>query len=239
MEAAAPARCSAASRRSGAAVPRRVSPDSRATGNGVRGDRGTGAVAGSEILYRTAVRIHPFLSHRYTPTVFNLSLAAGISLVSLYTCIPRLANFLTMSPCVPVSCSLADIGFSALQVRSSSFLLHCRIIEDPGTFWPIGLISGDLVLLPTDSDSEREGPCEESTSAQSCLCLFQCCRPLLGTKVALALQMDFCHFFPPSYIFYYTSLPIYLIFLLFSYVLPFLFRHFWSPGKSSLCKYLR
>lgn len=163
MEAAAPARCSAASRRSGAAVPRRVSPDSRATGNGVRGDRGTGAVAGSEILYRTAVRIHPFLSHRYTPTVsvFTLSLAAGISLVSLYTCIPRLANFLTMSPCVPVSCSLADIGFSALQVRSSSFLLHCRIIEDPGTFWPIGLISGDLaVLLPIDSDSEREGPCE-------------------------------------------------------------------------------
>lgn len=98
-------------------------------------------------------------------------------------------------------------------------------------YLPVGLLSGGLaVLLPTDTDSECEGLYEGPTSAQSCLCFYQGCRPLLGTKVALALQMDFCHFFPPSYVFYcyHVFMCCLAVFFL------FLFRSFWSPEKSSL-----
>lgn len=98
-------------------------------------------------------------------------------------------------------------------------------------YLPVGLLSGDLAaLIPTATDSECEGLCAGLASAQSCLCLYQGCRPLLSTKVALALQMDFCHFFPPSYIFYCYHIFMYCLAVFFL----FLFRCFWSPEKSSL-----
>lgn len=94
---------------------------------------------------------------------------------------------------------------------------------------PVGLLSGDLAaLLPTDTDSECEGLCAGLASAQSCLCLYQGCRPLLGTKVALALQMDFCHFFPPSYIFYCYHIFIYCLAVFFFFLLD-AFGHLKSP----------
>lgn len=131
---------------------------------------------------------------------------------------------------VSVACSLVDIGFSALQVRSGAFLPLCyRIIEATGKFWPVGLLSGDLaVLVPADIGSECEGLCECPTPAwhQSCISF--------ADRLAT--------FFPSFYIFYcyllahsQSRFDVLLI-----YVLPFfLFRHFCSPGKSFLCRYLR
>lgn len=113
---------------------------------------------------------------------------------------------------VSVACSLVDIGFSALQVRSGAFLPLCyRIIEATGKFWPVGLLSGDLaVLVPADIGSECEGLCECPTPAwhQSCI-----------SFADRLLQLFSLHF---TY-FIVTSLPIHSHILMFCLSMSFLF----------------